>query len=376
MFSTKIQINPWILFYAFLGVLLIDLVFRLQTVLLIFFVAFIINCGLRPIVSWLEDKLKFKRSVAITIVYLTGIVLAILILTFIFGETYRQILLFFTDIDSKIFQLLNFLQNNFPFLVDLLNIDNISKLDVKSFIDNTPILVQILSTFGSQGLRFVFNAFEFILFFLLIIILSIYMIKPKEGFYTSFVGMLPSKISRITQNLLPKIEYNLGSWLISLFVLMFFIGFFTYLIILLPGFFDTTYILGKYALLIALISGLLEAVPNIGPTITLIITLIIAITSGGSIPILIYIIIMFMLLQQIEALFLVPIIMKKAVNLHPVVSILGVLGGFSVAGVLGALLSMPVLSVFQIVFVEILKYYKDLENKNLHTYNINKNHSS
>jgi predicted PurR-regulated permease PerM len=131
--------------------------------------------------------------------------------------------------------------------------------------------------------------------------------------------------------------------------------------------FDTTYTLGKYALLIALIAGLLEAVPNIGPTITLIITLIIAIASGGSIPILIYIIIMFMLLQQIEALFLVPIVMKKAVNLHPIVSILGVLGGFSVAGVLGALLSMPVLSVFQIVFVEILKYYKDLENKNLHT---------
>lgn len=362
----KIEINPSIVFYFFCGVAVFLLLGQLIPVLLIFFIAFILNAGLRPLVSFLESK-KINRGIAISLVYFFLVISFGVLFFSIFREMINQVLLFFNDIDQKINQFILFIQNNFPFLSNFINFEDLES-NVPQIVDgirNSDWFTGILSTIGKQGISFLSGGIELVFTFFLVTVLSIYMIKSKHNFHEGFYSLLPKKYGIILRNLIVRIESNLGSWLIGMLFLMFIIAIFTYFIVLFPGFFDSNYTLGRYALIIAIIAGFLEGIPNVGPTITLVITLIIAIASGVSLAGLVYIILMFFILQQAEGLLLVPLVMKKTVDLHPIISILGVVAGFSIGGIVGGILSMPVISIIQILSIEWLTYWKRNSEKNI-----------
>jgi predicted PurR-regulated permease PerM len=91
----------------------------------------------------------------------------------------------------------------------------------------------------------------------------------------------------------------------------------------------------KYALLISLIAGLLEAVPILGPIITLIIAFLIIF---------------------LENHFLVPLVMRKALALNPLLIILGILIGAKIGGILGIIIIIPILgSVIEILKIRTIE---------------------
>lgn len=359
----KIEISLKTMFFFFAFLLLYFVLIELLSVFVVVFIAFILYAGLKPVI----DKISYKymsRGISVFLVY-SFIFLFFSILFFvIFRETANQIVLFFTSIDQKIIQFIKFIEQNFPILSSIININQIQE-DLPVFLkelSNNEFIKQIFSNLGSQSFRFISNSVEILFTLLIIVFLSVYMVKSKESFYLKFLDLLPNKISSVSKNLMLKIEQNLGSWVAGMLFLMFVIGIGTYAIIILPSIFDPVgFPLYKYALLIAIIAGILEALPNLGPTLTLIIMSFIGISVGVTPIGLIYIIISFILLQQFEGLFLVPLVMKKSVDLHPILSIIGVLAGFSVAGPIGALLSMPILSIVQILVIEYLSFLRDLE---------------
>jgi predicted PurR-regulated permease PerM len=104
----------------------------------------------------------------------------------------------------------------------------------------------------------------------------------------------------------------------------------------------------KYGILIGLIAGILEAVPILGPVITLIIASIIIFLENPAyiLPTIIF----FILLQQLENHFLVPLVMKKALALNPLFVILGILIGAKIGGILGIIIMIPILgSVIEVL---------------------------
>lgn len=110
------------------------------------------------------------------------------------------------------------------------------------------------------------------------------------------------------------------------------------------------------ALILGLIAGLLEFVPNIGPLIALIPAAILALISTSStipvlegVPFMIVVIITWTGLQQLEAVFLVPRIMGDSLDLHPVAVIMGVLAGAAIAGALGVILAAPFLATGRVI---------------------------
>jgi predicted PurR-regulated permease PerM len=108
-------------------------------------------------------------------------------------------------------------------------------------------------------------------------------------------------------------------------------------------------------LILGLISGLLEFIPSLGPGLAIFPAALLALTSqSNTLPILegapfaLVVIIVWALLQNIEAIILVPRIMGGSLNLHPFVVIVGIIGGASLAGLLGIILAAPVIASLRV----------------------------
>jgi predicted PurR-regulated permease PerM len=105
---------------------------------------------------------------------------------------------------------------------------------------------------------------------------------------------------------------------------------------------------GAFAL--GVIAGIMELIPNLGPFLAAIPAVIVALIQGSTYIgvshwiFALIIIGFYVLVQQFENTFVVPRILGDAVNLHPLVVMLGVLIGANVAGILGALLAAPVIA--------------------------------
>ena len=95
-----------------------------------------------------------------------------------------------------------------------------------------------------------------------------------------------------------------------------------------------------YALPLAILAGLLEILPNIGPTIAAIPAIAIGYITGG--PVIAGVVLLLsIVVQQLENSVLVPKIMRENANVNPLISIVAILTGFQLAGVMGALLAIP-----------------------------------
>jgi predicted PurR-regulated permease PerM len=107
-------------------------------------------------------------------------------------------------------------------------------------------------------------------------------------------------------------------------------------------------VFGQYAVLLALIAGVLELVPFIGPIIAAVPAVLIGLTAGpgGFFAALV----LYVLIQQLENNILVPKIQGDAVELHPSAVMLALVVGAALAGVLGAIISLPVAAAGRDVF--------------------------
>jgi predicted PurR-regulated permease PerM len=356
--SNKITINPKTIIFSVLLLLGILLAYELRSVLITIFVAYVLNAGLRPIVSFFESK-KLPRGLAIALTYLIIIVVFGFILFVIFNTAVDQIRLFVNNLDENYLE--NFL-NNFPFLSQIIQLDQLD-LSINSLrnmvsTDFYNVLLQGLNVVGGRGISLIANIFGSLLNLIVILIMSVYMIQNRKHIYEPLLKLFPDKYSKKLNPILHKIETSMGNWLLGQIVLMVVIGFATYLTLMVPSVLDAGYPMARYALVLAILAGVLEGIPNIGPFITLIITLLVAVVTGASLPIIIYIVIAFTVLQQLEAVFIVPVVMKRAVDLHPVVTIAGVLAGFSLGGPIGALLSIPLIGIIQIIVLNVLEEWK------------------
>lgn len=109
------------------------------------------------------------------------------------------------------------------------------------------------------------------------------------------------------------------------------------------------------ALILGILAGVLEVVPNLGPVLALIPAVIIALIQGTThFPIsnLVFaaiVVVVYVVIQQVENNYLVPRIMGHSLNLHPLVVLVGVVVGASFAGILGAFLAAPVMASIKIL---------------------------
>ena len=103
-----------------------------------------------------------------------------------------------------------------------------------------------------------------------------------------------------------------------------------------------------YALPLALATGVLEIIPIIGPLIAGAIAAVVALTHGG-LHVAAGVVLMYFVLRQTEDHIVMPLLLSRAVEIHPVVTIFSVLAGGALAGILGMLLAVPVVVIVNVI---------------------------
>ena len=146
---------------------------------------------------------------------------------------------------------------------------------------------------------------------------------------TDFLGN--SQLEKKADQFIDQLEESLGGWVRAELILMVIVGVMTYIGLVL--------LRVPFALPLAMIAGILEIIPNIGPTLSAIPAIIVAITIQPLMAV--GVLALYVMVQVMENNFIVPQVMSKAIGVNPLVTIVALLIGFELAGVTGAVLAVP-----------------------------------
>jgi predicted PurR-regulated permease PerM len=193
---------------------------------------------------------------------------------------------------------------------------------------------------GVLAKTFVF--FNSVLSFIAVLVISIYLVAEEKGMKSFVSTLIPARHQEFTMNLIDKIQKKMGLWVIGQVIICFGIFLFTFIGLLILHV--------KYALFLALLAGLFELVPYIGPFLSAIPAVIFAFIQHP--PLVIAVIILYILVHEVEGYVLVPKIMQKTVGTSPLVVLIALLIGLKLAGVVGVLISVPLATALTIVISE------------------------
>ena len=117
-----------------------------------------------------------------------------------------------------------------------------------------------------------------------------------------------------------------------------------------------------YALAIAIITGVLEVIPLVGPLIATAIAGTNAFAHGGT-NLAVTVVVIYFVLRQVEDQLVMPFVVGRAVHLHPLVTIFAVLTGSAAAGVLGAVMAVPVTAGLRVVLDYVFAEPKEVSDQ-------------
>ncbi len=171
-------------------------------------------------------------------------------------------------------------------------------------------------------------------------VLSIYMVWDHDAFLDAFLLKTFDKRRRkLIKTLVVRVERKLGYWLLGQTFLSIIIGGMTWGLLTLLGI--------PFALPLAIIAGLLETVPNIGPILSAIPSILVAFATKDPNYVL-WVTLGYISIQQLENNLIVPRVMGTAVGVKPTIVILAIYIGFQLFGVVGAILAVPTVALIDI----------------------------
>jgi predicted PurR-regulated permease PerM len=300
---------------------------------------------LDPPVRWLARH-GFRRSVAILVVYVGAI--------FVIAE------LLWLTIAPLINELLRFIAD-FPTLAADLD-KQVHKLsEVYARLDIPPAIREwidgLLAGIGQPGgtgsidLSFLLpvltgaGSLIGILFgYLILPVWVAYLLNDRAALVGQFDRALPASWRFDVWAVIRTVERVFGQWVRGQLILGFAVAIFTFAGLLVASQVVDP-IFGRYAILLSVIAGVLELIPIIGPIISAVPAVLLAATVGpGTV---VAALVLYTLVQQVENNFLVPKIQGDAIELHPAAVVFAIIIGGALAGLIGAILALPVTAAFR-----------------------------
>ncbi|MDP3685307.1 MAG: AI-2E family transporter [bacterium] len=188
------------------------------------------------------------------------------------------------------------------------------------------------------------SLFGSILAVFLVFVVSFYLVVNRNGLVSFIRSVTPLEHQAYVIGLVERAQRKIARWAGAQLLLGLIIAVVVYLGLWALGI--------PYALALALLAGLLELIPVIGPIIAAIPAVLVGFTQSVLVGVLV--LLLYVVIQQLENHALVPMIMRRAVGLNPLVTILAVLIGAKLAGFLGILLAVPVATILAVFLADII----------------------
>lgn len=325
-----IKISPSIIIFLFLFVAGIWLAMQIKAIIFMTFIAYIISVGLNKGIDKLEKRFALNRVFGVLILYSLFLLVLSIFLAFILPPLIRESSVFLKNVqvpESVATQVENFEVN----------------------FDSIRGILDALGTSVTTALNIISSTFSGAFVAITTIVIAIYFSLEKPRLIKDIAKVLDKGRENALKSFFNELDNQLGNWIAGEIILMTIIGVMTFLGLTIIGI--------PYALPLAIIAGLLEIVPNIGPIFSAVPAVIIAFLTFGW-PAAVATMVLYLVVQQLENNLIVPKIMKTSVDINPLVSILGILIGGKVFGIVGALLAVPIFIVVRTTFATWKKYLK------------------
>jgi predicted PurR-regulated permease PerM len=310
------------------------LIYRFNQVIFTLFVAIVIGTVIRPAVAWLHQR-GLPQTVGVILVYL----LLLLLLT-------GFLLLLFPLISTQSATIAAAVPDYYQSLREwVIKNPNQTLASISEFLPAAlpslkPVQLtgQEMMASAGQVAGYVGMLARVIFTATIILVLAFYWTLNGPRIIQSFLLLVPQSQRESISDLFAAMESKVGLYMVGQGFLCIVIGLLAlvaYLLIGLPN-----------ALVLALIAGVLEAVPMIGPFLGAVPAALVALSiAPGK---LIWVIIATIVIQQLENSLLVPRIMKKAVGVNPFVTLLSLFAFSTLFGLAGALMAIPIAAMIQL----------------------------
>lgn len=316
-------------------------------IILVFFIAILFSSALNPTVSALEKRYRVPRSLSVLLMFF--------VLIFILGYFISQLIPLIATQLVDFAKSLNDIVNKFsdgsvhlPFgksLEPMVN-DFLQQIDKEALVNQ---LKQTLEATASQLESFAGNTFVVIktvfngvLNFVVVLVLTFFLVVNDSDVNEFFISLFPSRHGGYIAEKIHTIQTKVGYWLRGQIVLMVII-----FLISLVG----LMILGvQNALTLAMMIGIGELIPVVGPVFASIPAILVAFNESPWLAL--WVILLVVLIHETESNVLVPLVMRRAVGLSPIIIILAMLTGLETLGVVGMIMAVPVATMLSIFVKE------------------------
>lgn len=297
------------------------ILYLVKDILIWFIFALIISILFNPVIDFLHRR-KIPRVLSVILVYVAT-----------FGIIS---LLIYSIAPLFIFEIQKFSQI-FPEYFEKIS-PPLKALGVQAFEDIESFLELVnksLEAVAANILSAVFAIFGGIFSTIFILTIAIFLSLEEKGVEKTLSLLFPKKYEAYTLSLWQRSQKKVSGWFLSRVLASLFVGGASYFAFLV---FDT-----KYPFSMGLLAGVLNFIPIIGPIITGF--LIFILVSLESTLRAIFVLIAFILIQQIENYILTPILTKRFVDIPPVLVLVSLVIGGKLLGFLGALLAIPLAGI-------------------------------
>lgn len=322
---------------SILGLVGVWIVYLVRHVLLLLYVAGLLAIGFGPAVRWLEQrrgaaaagrrKRRLPRWAAILILYV-----------FILGSLSGLLALILPPLARQSTEL----WQNLPTFADELQ----GLLLRRGLISHPYTWNEMLKNVPSPGLAVagVFGALQSVAgavgAFVTILVLPYYLLLEAQSLESGFLRIFPHNQRREVAAITHEVTLKVSAWLGGQLVLAFIIGSTAALGLWLLGV--------PYFYVLALVAGIGELIPVIGPILAAIPAILVAFTV--SVETGVFTAVYFIVQQFVENHFLVPRVMERQVGVSAVTVIAALLIGSELLGIVGALLAVPTAAILQVLF--------------------------
>lgn len=321
---TKIEISSWTILKVLFVIAFVFLLFLVKDIVALFFIVLILTATFSPTIRNWEKYLG--RTLSIVLLFLAVFASLGLVVYLFIPPLVNQTSLLAADIPQYVSNM------NFDFLKPYIPQIRNSLLNLSSD----------LGAISTNIFTFTAGVFQIVFAIIMLFVLTFYMLLDERKIKEFISSLFSSQDRENGVNIIKKIAEKVGSWFrgqMLLCLIIFTIDLIGYSILGVP-----------FALILAIIAGLLEIVPTVGPLVSGVIVALVALTISPWKAL--FVIIFCLLVSLFENVVVVPKVMQKAVGISPVIILLALLIGAKLMGVVGAVLSVPVAASLSVVIFE------------------------
>lgn len=342
----------WCVFLIILAIAFIVFAFPyIKDVLIMLIIAWLLAMLLSPLVNLLEHK-GLGRSWAILIVMILILAIVGVLFILLIPRIIRTVEVIISKLQSDVIteyslKIENFFEKNF---------------------NNADLARNVTATLNELGIKllgslgeFFKNVGSFLASMVIIPFITFFLIKDSRRFKKAFISQVPNRYFELSLNILHKIENQVGKYIQGQATDALIVG----MLSILGLFIINLAFHGPipYFVLIGMFAGLANLIPYLGPVFGAVPALILAVLNNP--PnlglVLLWIVIVFIIVQLIDNVFISPMVVSKSVNMHPLTVAVAVIIGGNVAGAMGMLFAVPLTGIIKVSSSQVIWGIKNYE---------------